>query len=461
LPVLARRLEDRFRLLRHGDRAKLPRQRALRTLIDWSYDLLAPAEQSLLGSLSVFPGSFSLESVERVCSPAVPQADVLEHLSALVEKSLVVRNTDDGRYRLLETIREYARERLEQHGDARRVRACHRDEYVAFAERARVGMLGHDQAAWLAAVDVERDNLLAAHEQCSDDVHAIEQGFELAHALKLYWLNRGLPGVGYRLLEEALARDSPPSRLRTRALFDAGQLAYFLGEYADACAHLEQSLALASALDSSERIAAVLQPLGMAYLALGRTDLAREHLQRAVVMSRELGHTRDLAAALNSLAQLLRSQGDLAEARQLYEEVLSITRSSGDRESTAIALLNLSMTAITSGCLAAAVDALDDAAEIADHLASPSLIQATFDVATGLAVARQDALQAARWHGIAEKLMAETGLQRDPADHAFLAPLVEDVRGALGAAFGDAALRGSRLSRDAAVEELKRWLTAI
>jgi len=446
-------------LLDHGDRAKAPRQRTLRALIDWSYDLLSPTEQSLLRSLSVFQGTFDLESVERVCGRGELNADVLAALSALLDKSLIVRNAHDGRYRLLDTIRQYARDRLEESGEGFRMRALHRQCYLAFSEAARAGILGDRQSEWLAKVDVERDNLIAAHENCDDNAAAIDEGFELAHALKLYWINRGLLGIGYRMLQDALRRDSPPSRLRTRALFDVGQLAYFMGRYEEACVHLQRSLELATEMQSQERIAAVLQPLGMAYLALGKIDLAREQLERAVVLSRRLNYTRDLAAALNALAQLERSQSNLSTARTLYEDVLSIARSAGDRESAAIALLNLSMTSITAGERAHAAAPLREALKIAEEMSSAGLIQAAFDVATGLAAARGDERRAALWLGVAERLMKETGLQRDPADQVFLAPLVDAARRSSGSRFEGVMQEGAKLAMDRALSELRGWLS--
>ena len=170
---IAERLSDRFRLLTGGDRTALPRQRTLRALIDWSYDLLTPDESALFRRSAVFAGSFTLEAVEAVgAGGEIEVAGVLDLLSRLVEKSLVALDLDSARYRLLDTVRQYASERLAESDDADDAQVRHLDFYLALAEQARPLLVGPQQASWLARLDSERENLLSAHARC----HHVENG---------------------------------------------------------------------------------------------------------------------------------------------------------------------------------------------------------------------------------------------------------------------------------------------
>jgi len=165
--AIAARLNDRFRLLVTGDQTVLPRQRTLRALIDWSYDLLTAAERTLLLRLSVFAGGWTLEGAEAVgAGDGTTSADVLDLLTQLVEKSLVVMEAGGERYRLLDTVRHYAQEKIGEAGGEAPARARHLDFYLRFAENARPELFGPQQAVWLARFDRERENFLTAHVWC-------------------------------------------------------------------------------------------------------------------------------------------------------------------------------------------------------------------------------------------------------------------------------------------------------
>jgi predicted ATPase len=160
LPVeeIARRLSDRFKLLTGGDRTALPRQQTLQALIDWSYDLLTEPERALLRQLSVFAGGWTLEAAETVAGGAIATSDVLDLLSYLVEKSLIVTEPERGRFRLLKTIHQYAETRLRESGEEAPARSRHLAFYLELAEKARPQLVGPEQGAWLARLDLEREN---------------------------------------------------------------------------------------------------------------------------------------------------------------------------------------------------------------------------------------------------------------------------------------------------------------
>jgi len=243
---IAERLDDRFRLLTGGDQTALPRQQTLRASMDWSYELLSAPERILLCRLGVFAGGWTLEAAESVAGDGeVGQAGtVLELLTGLVEKSLVAPDFGGERYRLLETVRQYALEQLAQSGEADTIRGRHLAYYIDFASKARPELVGPEQVRWLERLDVERENLLSAHAWCAHAAEGQELGLRLVAMLKQYWQRRGLLGLAYGVMLEALARAPARSRPRCRTLFDAGQVGYFLGLYGEARAHLEESIAI-------------------------------------------------------------------------------------------------------------------------------------------------------------------------------------------------------------------------
>ncbi|MFN2646157.1 MAG: tetratricopeptide repeat protein [Burkholderiales bacterium] len=463
LPVdaIAKRLDDRFRLLTGGDRTALPRQRTLRALIDWSYDLLSETQRAVFRRLAVFAGGWTLEAAEEITAGGEePSASVVEHLGELTEKSLVVPEADRSRYRLLETVREYAQERLAEAGEVDATRNRHLQFFLSLAKTARPQLAGRREAEWLARLDVERDNLLAAHAWCGESKDSADAGLELAYLLRPYWINRGLLGLGRRLTIEALNRPAAKagSLARCRGLFDAGQLSYFMGRYGEAREYLDESLWIARELDDKGWVASVLQPLGMA--RLGEGDLAGAHrqLSEALELAEQSADRRELAGAVNAMAQLYRVQGRLQQAKPLYEKVLRIARELGDQESVAVALLNLAIVAVLRGAEQDARGMLLQVLHIADEIGSKPAGQGALEVCAGYAAALGQARLAARLYGAAETQAGESGFHRDPADEAFLAPLVAKSRTDMGDAFADAETAGRNLDYAAAIGEARRWL---
>jgi tetratricopeptide (TPR) repeat protein len=454
-------LNDRFRLLTTGIRTALPRQQTLRALIDWSYDLLDDHERAVLRRLAVFAGGWTVEAAEAVCAGGdVNESEVLPLLINLVEKSLVALGAGGERYRLLDTVREYAQERLNDSGEEEQTRTRHLAFYLALAEKAQPELVGPQQGTWLARLDLERENLLSAHAWAERVEGGGQMGLRLVCSVKHYWINRGLLGSGQRVTVEALARPGAqePTFARCRALSDAGQLGCVMGDYGDAERYLAESLAIAREIGDKRLIAAVLQPLGVASLGQGDLAAAREHFEEALTLAHELGNKREIAAALNALAQVHRVEGALDTAEPLYASVVELARELGDRESIAIGLLNLAMVAIGQGSVDRVRTRLLEVLAIVEEIGSKPAGLSALEVSAGLAALRRECEQAARFFGAAEAQMTQIGLHRDPADETFLAPLIATAREALGStAFAAAEAGGRALSYDQALAEAQAW----
>ena len=464
MPVerVAERLSDRFRLLTSGDRTALPRQQTLRALIDWSHDLLDANERLLFRRLSVFAGGFTLDAAEKVGAGGdVAEADVVDLVSRLVEKSLLMLDAAGERYRMLETVREYAVEQLHASGESAPARDRQLRYFLALAARARPELVGPRQREWLVRLDAERENIVAAQAWCDRADHGGELGLQLVRSIQVYWFTRGLLGLGLQLTLDALARPGAQARnlARCRGLSGAGQLALYMGRYPEARLHLEESLAIAREIDDPERVAAVLQPLGMASLGVGDFVTARARLQEALALAEAIGKRREIAAAQTALAQLHRAEGRLDAAESLNEQALSTCRELEDRESIAIGLLNLAMVAIVRGDRGRARERLLQGMAIAHEIGSRPAGQSAIDACAGLAAAASQWSRAARLFGAADAQSQQTGICRDPADDAFVQPLLAGVRAALGPDRFVAAERDGRaLSLERALDEAREWL---
>lgn len=465
LEQIAARLDDRFRLLVSPERDALPRQQTLRALIDWSHDLLAHDERVLLRRLSVFAGGCTVDTAEDVVSGAgIEREDVLDAMARLVEKSLVQMDLDSGRYRLLETVREYAREHLARSEDLESTRRRHLAHFVDLAERARPLLLGAEGNAWLERLDAEIDNMQAAHATSIELASAAELGLRLMVALKMYYLNRGrlptlLEGIRASLAKTGAAAQPP---IACRALHTAGQVAYRMGNFEEAARFLHEALEIARAMGDEGRVAAILQELGMTFIGQGRIDHAKDKLGEALRLAQAQPDRRNLASALNEMAQLHRLCGELDAAEPLYEQALEILRQLGDQESTAALSLNLAMVSIGRGQSERARALLLQAHDIASALSSRPIGQCALAVASGLAA------HLAQWDlvpqlaGAAHSEASQSGVQLEPADRAFLAPLWDRARQNVGAAaYAEAEARGRSTAHDEAIRAAQEWLVAL
>jgi predicted ATPase/DNA-binding winged helix-turn-helix (wHTH) protein len=458
------RLDDRFRLLTGSGRAAMARQQTLLATIQWSYDHLAGDQKQLLRRLSVFVGGWTLEGAARVAGEAQDEYAVLDLLGLLVDRSLVTTHRVERgatRYSMLETVRQYAQDRLNEAREDEAARERHLQFYVALAEKSEPELVGRDQGAWLARLDPELENFLAAHACCDHAEGGVELGLRLVWSLKMYLRQRGLTALGHRITVEALARPGAQAGklVRCRALCAAGEHSYFMGRYGESREYVEESLVIADEIQDSGRLAEGMRLLGYVALALGNRAAAREHFQASTTKSRQLDDTLQLSGSLNGLAELYRAEGELEQAEPLYEEALALSGARGDRGGTAIHLVNLAWTAIGLGRAEQARAMVREGLTIVEELGAKRVGVAHLDCLTGLAAAVGDGTSAARFYGATEAVSGQLGYRREPADEASLAPFVARTRVALGsAAFAAAESAGRALSYSESIGEARAWL---
>jgi predicted ATPase/class 3 adenylate cyclase len=379
LPVeaIASRLSERFRLLTGGPRDVLPRQQTLRATVDWSWELLNVRERSLLQGLSVFAGGWTLEAAEMVCtSDGTEQWEVLDLLDSLANKSLVqVDERGDGtRYRLLETVRQYAWEHLEARGDRAATQRCHLAWCEALAEEAEPHLTGPAQGAWLGRLDAEHDNLRAALDWSLGGGMPVG-GLQLAGLLWRFWLGRGYLSEGRRWLEAALlAAHDVPASLKARAFLGAGVLAYEQDDYVQARARYEVALAMYHDFGDQHGAAFVLSNLGKVAWMLGAAEEARSRYDESLQLARALQDQGATARALGNLGNLAYQAGYCERARAHFEECLAIFRQVGDQQGIANAVNNLAMVALEQRDFATARGWLEENLTLAREQGAPSAV---------------------------------------------------------------------------------------
>jgi non-specific serine/threonine protein kinase len=347
------RLDDALRLLTGGSRAAPTRQQTLRATLDWSYALLSPSEQAVFARLAVFAGGSDLDAAEAVCAgAAVPSADMLDLLTRLVDKSLVLveEGAAAARYRLLEPVRQYALERLAASGDDERTRARHAAYYLALAEQAAPALRGPAQVAWLDRLDCEQDNLRAALRWAEAGGEAVA-GLRLAVALAPFWDGRGQLTEGRRWLATFLALPAAtvPAALRAQALLASGRLAQWQTDLARAAEILDACLALARPLADWPVVAEALVHLGAVRRRQGAFAESVCLLEESLALYRAADNNAGCALALVTLGVTARFQGEFARSALLLEEGLARFQQCGDVRWIAIAQTMLGVTVLHQG----------------------------------------------------------------------------------------------------------------
>ncbi len=446
------RLADRFALLTGGGRAALPRHQTLRTTIEWSHDLLGSSERTLLRRLCVFAGRFTLEDVESVCtSDEVPAAQVLDLLSSLVDKSLVMKQDSKGLacYRLHETMHEYAGLKLREAGEEQAVELHCAEYYVSRCLRSAAGARYH-LVEWLEWMDLEIDNIRSILQRCliRED---FPRGIGLATALVYFWITRATT-EGVRWLDELLAPGRGNPAAHPWAYFVRGFLAVLQADPAAARAALEQAVAAAR---ETGQLSPLSQSLSMASIAesmAGDRASARRLLDEAQVVTPALDDVPGTLMLLQARALNGLFGGDLKAVRGAASEGVRLSREVGDLYSLEMMLVNLGFAALTAGDLDESkpllVEALRIAQQIDDRVAQFCLLDALGRHAAGSGQARL----AAQLLGASETIRTGTGA----SVIAYLAPLVIEAEGSATAALGASRFEaefeaGKRFSRDAAL----------
>ncbi len=352
--ALLARLTPRLPLLVGGPRDVPARQRTLRDTIAWSYDLLDEGARTLFRRLAVFVGGCTVEAAEAVCAtPGDRPLAVLDGVASLIDKSLVRREesaTGEPRFALLETIREYALERLAASGDAEAIQQRHAAFYLVLAEAAEPELRGARLPVWVERLEREHDNLRAALEWWGERGD-VEQGLRLGAALWFFWWVRGYLGEGRERLGRLLARGGAGAGTpaRAKALVGAGWLASIQDDYPAAHALLTEGVALGRELDDKRSVAWALAGLGTVAFYRGDAAPARALVAEGLALWRGMGDAWGIAEALSWLGWIDLARGDAATARALLAEAMALQRAAGDKRGLSWSLTLLGFAAVDHG----------------------------------------------------------------------------------------------------------------
>jgi predicted ATPase/DNA-binding CsgD family transcriptional regulator len=500
LGQLSERLEGSLELLSGGARTAVSRQRTLRGALDWSYDLLSERERRVFGRLSVFAGGWTLEAAEAVGSgEGIGHSEVLDLLSGLVEKSLVVaESTEQGgvRYRMLEPVRQYALEKLAENGEVEATKRAHTEYFLALAEEAEPQLIGPQEVEWLERLEEELDNLRAALSWTSEQKEA-ELGLKLAGALMSFWFWEGRYGEGRGWIEGPLAQGVPTSALaRAKALGAASLLAWRQSDYARAREAAEAGLRLSKEAGIEDSPAPFF--FGGTYRAFYLNLMAAVSLHKveyertaklgeeSLALNRQANNVQGIVGSLLILAVASSDRGDYEQAEVFYAEGLSLSREldsaylrflflsnwgwtsllGGDHQRATLlieeavelarerrrrftgllprALDTLGWAALVGGELGRAKAVLSESLTLCKELGDKGTLLMSLEGLACVAGAEGEGLRAARLFGAAEALMEATGYRLVPQERAVLEPYRTRIRSRLGERAWEEALAQGR-----------------
>jgi predicted ATPase/DNA-binding CsgD family transcriptional regulator len=375
---VAQRLDTSLDLLKGASRTAAPRQQTLRATLDWSYDLLSEDEQTFFLRLSVFAGGWTLEAAEAVCSgDGIEHEDVLDLLGGLVNKSLVVAGTttvDAVRYGMLEPVRQYAKEKLEQSGESEEVKGRHAAYFLALASDAEARWQGPEESTWLDLIEDEHDNLRAALSWSLEGGDP-NSGLRLAAALSWFWEMRGHLAEGTRWLEKALDKAGMVIPVaRANAVRGLGDILQQRGDFEEAEARLEEALALYEELGDRAGIATSLVSLG--YIAERRSDTARATalFEESLTVARESENRRIVPNVLNGLGLIAFDDGEFERAQALWEEAVELDRQLGSKMVASNVLMNMGYTELARGDRERATEHLEEGLAIGRQLGDKAVV---------------------------------------------------------------------------------------
>lgn len=396
---IAARLKDRFQLLTGGSRLSVSRHQTLRAAVEWSYDLLTEEERQLLCALSVFMGGWTLEAAEYVgvrcqvsgdgeqrsgiathnSDPRPPTPDTrhrtpfLDLLTSLVDKSLVFVEVgeEETRYFMLETIRQYGAEKLEEYGWTALYQKRHQEWFLQLTEQAEAGMRSPEQVQWMERLDRDLDNLRQALH------HSIlpEERLSMSTSLWRFWHTRGYLEEGRRWLEEALkhAPDASPE-VRVRGLNGATALAWSQGDYEVARSFMDEALPLARQKGDKRLLAQILHNMGNILIPQGKYREARSFYEESLALRHELGDIHNVIATLNNLGVVAHNMGDFELARSLYQNSLELLVKGGDVWNQTSAWIGLGNVAKSEGRYAEARSYYEQSLTVAQEMGDKDCI---------------------------------------------------------------------------------------
>ncbi len=341
------RLDDRFSLLTGGKRTALPRQQTLRALIDWSYDLLSEEEKILWCRLSVFSGGWTLEAAEEICSgEALNKNEILDLLSQLTEKSVIIYDESKERYRMLESIKQYGIEKL---SDRYGMFLRHLKYFLELSVEAEPELRSEKAKFRLKMIEADHNNFIAAIDWSVNNEN-IEKAGLIATALGEFWSTAGHYSTGIRLIKNILQSSGTLTRsLERKLLFWIGVFKWSQGDYEKAKKYSEESLAISKEIGDKKGIVAAMNSLGSIAYYQGDYEQDKKYSEESLVISKEIGDKKGIAISMNSLGNIAYYQGDYERARKHYKESLAFSMEIGDNKVIAVSLNNLAYIANYQG----------------------------------------------------------------------------------------------------------------
>jgi len=442
-------LEDRLGLLTGGHRTALPRHRTLRSLLDWSHELLEPDEQAMLRASAVFSGGVTVDAAERVCG----DVDALALLTSLADKNLMTVEFSDAatRFSMLDTVRDYAAEKLGESGDEAQLRRRHFEFFMSLAEALAAPHQDEKQIqAKLKRLDLELGNIREALAWCAARPERAADGLRLAGKLAWFWMVRGHAEQGREWNERFLkAAPDAPEIDRAKSLATAGLMSYYQDDYVDTASHYEEALAIYRRLGIRDQIASMIINLGALEVNRAHYDRGRELFEEALMVERELGDMRSVALLLFNLGVLECAVGDFERARLHLEEGVRVGRAAGPW-SASHALQQLGWVHHVQGRSDLARGLLDEALKMQREFGDPIDISTTqyysalVSIDSGELAAAQESLREALTlqHAIGDRILAAGTLeafaalmsaQSRPRDAAYLWGASEQIREDIGA----------------------------
>jgi len=449
------RMQDRFELLTGGSRTGPARHRTLQSALDWSHNLLSDQERSLFRRLSVFAGGFSVDAVEQVCAGGDLKVNMITGLlGSLVEKSLVITSGDASgpiRFRMLETLQQYAQDRLAESGELEGVNRRHCQFFVWLAEQAAPNLEGREQQAWHQRLAWDIGNLRSALQW--SNVREPEANLRLSSALTYFWYTHGLVQEGGDWLNKALSDYSDRNDLRAQGLAHSGQFAYWRNDLSGASARWHECLELYRELGDRNGIGGALAAVAQSLEWQGEHEEAREYFDSALAIAREGQNSISEAHVLRHLGRLAMKGGDHDRAREYLEQSVAIFEVTGDQRRMNWGLGYLGLNAIESGNVKAARSHLERALAIAEALDESIPVATMLMYFATLAAAQLQPVRALQLAGASESLAAATGAVPLRLTRPTVERWLEKSRRELGPRRSAACLaQGRALPRERAIE---------